>query len=567
MIMQSAFFHLTNIIPEADAVKYLKDANEHSYGRKGQNVVDMNNAAVDAGIAGAVEIPIPEEWVHATEGGFIAKINRPDFVRDVCDVMNRQEGDDLPVSTFKGWEDGTFTTGTSHYERPAAAIQVPEWIPENCISCNQCAFVCPHAAIRPFIVTEEEEAHAPEGFICRDLPGPKKGLKYRIIVSPEDCYGCSICANVCPAPKKALVMKPIETQLDKQKYWDYAITLPRKENPMNKFTVRGSQFEPTYFEFSGACAGCGGLGMHLGKIKLRRRVEEKLNEVLPSSDENTKTAIEEWLAGKDVGDGTRSRAEKLEAALNAKVSSHPEYKEILALKDHFIKKSQWIFGGDGWAYDIGFGGLDHVLASGEDINVLVLDTEVYSNTGGQSSKSTPAAAIAKFAAAGKKTKKKDLGMIAVSYGYIYVAQIALGADMNQAVKAIHEAESYPGPSLIIAYAPCINHGIKAGMGEASAEQKAAVECGYWCNWRYDPRLLDAGKNPFHLDSREPKGDFRKFLLGEVRYASLQKLFPQEAEALFEKTEKDARARRQSYVRMQKSFDLEIQEHQAAAEQR
>ena len=257
MIMQSAFFHLTKIIPEADAVKYLKDANEHSYGRKGQNVVDMNNAAVDAGIAGAVEIPIPEEWAHATEGGFIAKTNRPDFVRDVCDVMNRQEGDDLPVSTFKGWEDGTFTTGTSHYERPAAAIQVPEWIPENCISCNQCAFVCPHAAIRPFIVTEEEEARAPEGFICRDLPGPKKGLKYRIIVSPEDCYGCSICANVCPAPKKALVMKPIETQLDKQKYWDYAITLPRKENPMNKFTVRGSQFEPTYFEFSGACAGCG----------------------------------------------------------------------------------------------------------------------------------------------------------------------------------------------------------------------------------------------------------------------------------------------------------------------
>lgn len=539
MIMQSAFFHLTKIIPEADAVKYLKDANEHSYGRKGQNVVDMNNAAVDAGIAGAVEIPIPEEWAHATEGGFIAKINRPDFVRNVCDVMNRQEGDDLPVSTFKGWEDGTFTTGTSHYERPAAAIQVPEWIPENCISCNQCAFVCPHAAIRPFIVTEEEEARAPEGFICRDLPGPKKGLKYRIIVSPEDCYGCSICANVCPAPKKALVMKPIETQLDKQKYWDYAITLPRKENPMNKFTVRGSQFEPTYFEFSGACAGCGetpyvhlvtnlfgdrmlianatgcssiygasapsmpyctnaegqgpawanslfednaefGLGMHLGEIKLRRRVEEKLNEVLPSSDENTKTAIEEWLAGKDVGDGTRSRAEKLEAALNAKVSSHPEYKEILALKDHFIKKSQWIFGGDGWAYDIGFGGLDHVLASGEDINVLVLDTEVYSNTGGQSSKSTPAAAIAKFAAAGKKTKKKDLGMIAVSYGYIYVAQIALGADMNQAVKAIHEAESYPGPSLIIAYAPSYQprhqgrHGRSIGRTESSRGMRLLV---------------------------------------------------------------------------------------------
>ena len=606
MIMQSAFFHLTKIIPEADAVKYLKDANEHSYGRKGQNVVDMNNAAVDAGIAGAVEIPIPEEWAHATEGGFIAKTNRPDFVRDVCDVMNRQEGDDLPVSTFKGWEDGTFTTGTSHYERPAAAIQVPEWIPENCISCNQCAFVCPHAAIRPFIVTEEEEARAPEGFICRDLPGPKKGLKYRIIVSPEDCYGCSICANVCPAPKKALVMKPIETQLDKQKYWDYAITLPRKENPMNKFTVRGSQFEPTYFEFSGACAGCGetpyvhlvtnlfgdrmlianatgcssiygasapsmpyctnaegqgpawanslfednaefGLGMHLGEIKLRRRVEEKLNEVLPSSDENTKTAIEEWIAGKDVGDGTRSRAEKLEAALNAKVSSHPEYKEILALKDHFIKKSQWIFGGDGWAYDIGYGGVDHVLASGADVNVFVFDTEVYSNTGGQASKATPAAAIAQFAATGKKTRKKDLGMMAKTYGYVYVAQVAMGADQNQLLKAITEAEAYPGPSLIIAYAPCINHGIRKGMGCSQLEEKLAVECGYWANYRYNPQLIGTDKNPFSLDSKEPDfSKFQDFLMGENRYINLKRSFPEAAEALFEKTQKDAEDRYAGY---------------------
>ena len=606
MIMQSAFFHLTKIIPEADAVKYLKDANEHSYGRKGQNVVDMNNAAVDAGIAGAVEIPIPEEWAHATEGGFIAKINRPDFVRDVCDVMNRQEGDDLPVSTFKGWEDGTFTTGTSHYERPAAAIQVPEWIPENCISCNQCAFVCPHAAIRPFIVTEEEEARAPEGFICRDLPGPKKGLKYRIIVSPEDCYGCSICANVCPAPKKALVMKPIETQLDKQKYWDYAITLPRKENPMNKFTVRGSQFEPTYFEFSGACAGCGetpyvhlvtnlfgdrmlianatgcssiygasapsmpyctnaegqgpawanslfednaefGLGMHLGEIKLRRRVEEKLNEVLPSSDENTKTAIEEWLAGKDVGDGTRSRAEKLEAALNAKVSSHPEYKEILALKDHFIKKSQWIFGGDGWAYDIGYGGLDHVLAQDQDVNVLVLDTEVYSNTGGQASKATPTGPIAKFAAAGKRTGKKDLGMMAMSYGYVYVAKVCMGADKNQLMKAITEAEAYKGPSLIIAYAPCINHGIN--MGKSQEEAKKAVEAGYWPLYRYNPDLAKEGKNPFTLDSKPAKTDYKDFIMGEVRYASLKKLFPAVADQLFDRAEKEAENKYEYYKKL------------------
>ena len=612
MIMQSAFFHLTKIIPEADAVKYLKDANEHSYGRKGQNVVDMNNAAVDAGIAGAVEIPIPEEWAHATEGGFIAKTNRPDFVRDVCDVMNRQEGDDLPVSTFKGWEDGTFTTGTSHYERPAAAIQVPEWIPENCISCNQCAFVCPHAAIRPFIVTEEEEARAPEGFICRDLPGSKKGLKYRIIVSPEDCYGCSICANVCPAPKKALVMKPIETQLDKQKYWDYAITLPRKENPMNKFTVRGSQFEPTYFEFSGACAGCGetpyvhlvtnlfgdrmlianatgcssiygasapsmpyctnaegqgpawanslfednaefGLGMHLGEIKLRRRVEEKLNEVLPSSDENTKTAIEEWIAGKDVGDGTRSRAEKLEAALNAKVSSHPEYKEILALKDHFIKKSQWIFGGDGWAYDIGYGGLDHVLASGHDVNVMVFDTEMYSNTGGQASKASNIGEVCQFAAAGKEISKKSLAEICMTYGYIYVAQIALGANMAQAVKVIAEAEAYPGPSLIIGYAPCELHGVKGGMTNCQNEMKKAVAAGYWNLFSFNPAAKAEGKNPFTLTSKA--GDMSKyqdFLANETRYSRLARAFPDRAKALFEKNQAAADAR---YEHLTKLVDL------------
>ena len=609
MIMQSAFFHLTNIIPEADAVKYLKDANEQSYGRKGQNIVDMNNAAVDAGIAGAVEVPVPEEWAHATEGGFIAKVDRPEFVRNVCDVMNRQEGDDLPVSTFQGWEDGTFTTGTSHYERPAAAIQVPEWIPENCISCNQCAFVCPHAAIRPFIVTEEEEARAPEGFICRDLPGPKKGLKYRIIVSPEDCYSCNICANVCPAPKKALVMKPVETQLDKQKYWDYAITLPRKENPMNKFTVRGSQFEPTYFEFSGACAGCGetpyvhlvtnlfgdrmlianatgcssiygasapsmpyctnaegqgpawanslfednaefGLGMHLGEIKLRRRVEEKLNEVLPSSDENTKTAIEEWLAGKDVGDGTRSRAEKLEAALNAKVSSHPEYKEILALKDHFIKKSQWIFGGDGWAYDIGFGGLDHVLASGEDVNVMVFDTEMYSNTGGQASKASNIGEVCQFAAAGKEISKKSLSEIAMTYGYIYVAQIALGANMAQAVKAIAEAEAYPGPSLIIGYAPCELHGVKGGMTNCQNEMKKAVEAGYWNLFTFNPANKAQGKNPFTLTSKAVDNEkYQALLANETRYSRLTRAFPERAKELFARNQEVANDRYEHLTRL------------------
>ena len=560
MIMQSAFFHLTHIIPDEDSIRYLKESNEHSYGKKGQDVVDMNNRAVDAGMQGIVEVPVPEEWAHATTGGSIARVERPDFVKNVCDVMNRQEGDDLPVSTFTGMEDGTFPSGTSKYERPTAAINVPEWIAENCIECNQCAIVCPHATIRPVLVTEEEAEAAPEGFIVKEFRGPVKGLKFRIIIDQEDCYGCGICANVCPAPKKALVMKPLDTQISKQNLWDYAMKLPERTNPIGKTTARGTAFEPTYFEFSGACAGCGetpyinivtrlfgdrmvianatgcssiygasspsmpytknlrgqgpawanslfednaeyGLGMHLGEQKLRDRLVQRITNALPSATGDVKEAMEEWLDKKDVGAGTRLRAETLESALEAEVSAHPEYKDLLELKDHFIKKSQWIFGGDGWAYDIGFGGLDQVLASGEDVNVLVLDTEVYSNTGGQSSKSTPAAAIAKFAASGKKTKKKDLGMIAVSYGYIYVAQIALGADMNQAFKAIAEAEAYPGPSLIIAYSPCINHGCRDGTGSFLLREESGCSASCTSNRILQRVSLQQRTCPFRLSGR------------------------------------------------------------------
>lgn len=608
MIMQSAFFHLTHIIPDADAVKYLKDSNEKSYGRKGQNVVDMNNKAVDAGMEGIVEVEVPAEWEHATTGGSIAKVSRPDFVKNVCDVMNRQEGDDLPVSTWKGIEDGTFPSGTSQYERPSAAIMIPEWIPENCIGCNQCGVVCPHAAIRPFLVTEDEAANAPEGFIVKDFRGPVKGLKYRIVVDPEDCYGCGICANTCPAPKKALVMQPAETELPKQNLWDYAKSLPARDNPLGKKNLRSAMFEPTYFEFSGACAGCGetpyinmvtrlfgdrmmisnatgcssiygasspsmpytknskgqgpawanslfednaeyGLGMHLGEAKLRSRLTEKLEALLPAAEGDVKTAMEEWLAKKDLGEGTRDRADKLDAALTAAVSAHPEYKELLDLKDHFVKKSQWIFGGDGWAYDIGFGGLDHVLASGADVNVLVVDTEVYSNTGGQASKATQLGAVAQFANGGKRTGKKDLGAIAMTYGNVYVAQVAMGANEQHLITALKEAEAHHGPSILIAYAPCINHGISKGMSQAQLEEKLASECGYWPLWRYVPELKAEGKNPFILTSKEPNGQLLDFMMGETRFASLTRTFPETAKVLFAEAEEFCAQRYAKYKKL------------------
>ncbi|MDD6770431.1 MAG: pyruvate:ferredoxin (flavodoxin) oxidoreductase [Inconstantimicrobium porci] len=611
MIMQSAFFKIANIIPLDDAIKYLKDAVVTSYGRKGQKVVDMNNAAIDKGVESIVKIDVPESWKTAEDAPEAPIKHASDFVKDIVIPMNRQEGDKLPVSAFVGMEDGTFEPGTAAFEKRGIAVNVPEWDSEKCIQCNQCSFACPHAAIRPVLLTEEEAKKAPASVTAVDARALKTEtpLKYVMAVTPLDCTGCGNCAEICPAPGKALVMKPQESQHDQIEAWDYLMyDVAPKANPMNKKTVKGSQFEKPLLEFSGACAGCGetpyaktitqlfgdrmmvanatgcssiwggsapstpytvnhkgqgpawanslfednaefGLGMYLGVKAIRERIAENMNILLEAGvDGEAKAAVEDWLANMNEGEGTRERAERLEKALEA--LDTPEAKAILEDKEYFIKRSNWIFGGDGWAYDIGYGGVDHVLASGEDVNIMVFDTEVYSNTGGQSSKSTPTAAIAKFAASGKKTKKKDLGMMAMSYGYVYVAQIDIGADKNQAIKAIAEAEAYHGPSLIIGYAPCINHGIKIGMGKSPVEAKKAVECGYWNLYRFNPTLKDEGKNPFSLDSNpEPKGDFKEFLLGEVRYASLAKAFPEKAEALFKKTHADAMERLANYRKL------------------
>ena len=609
MIMQSAFFKLADVIPLETAVKHLKEAVEHSYGKKGQNIVDMNNAAIDQGINAIVAVEVPTAWANA-EDSKLANETGNDFVDNVLVPMNRLEGDKLPVSAFDKYADGTFPCGTSAYEKRGIAINVPEWQIDTCIQCNQCAFVCPHAAIRPVLMTEEEAANAPATLPSKDAIGAK-GLKFAITISPLDCTGCGNCAQICPAPKgKALEMKPLASQMEKTANWDYAMKeVAPKANPMNKNTIKGIQFEQPLLEFSGACAGCGetpyaklvtqlvgdrmmlanatgcssiwgasapsmpytkncqghgpswanslfednaeyGLGMFLGVKQSRERVAEMVKEILAAEiPADLKEALEAWLENMDVSAGTRERADALVAVLEKYKEQCDKCAALYAEKQFFVKRSHWIFGGDGWAYDIGYGGLDHVLASGENVNVMVFDTEVYSNTGGQSSKSTPTAAIAKFAASGKKTKKKDLGMMAMSYGYVYVAQIAMGADKAQTLKAITEAEAYEGPSLIIAYAPCINHGLKLGMGCTQWEEKRAVEAGYWATYRYNPDLKAKGENPFILDSKEPSADFREFLMGEVRYSSLLKMFPDTAEALFEKTEADAKERLANYKKL------------------
>ncbi|MDQ0148242.1 pyruvate:ferredoxin (flavodoxin) oxidoreductase [Eubacterium multiforme] len=610
MIMQSAFFKLANIIPIDDAVKYLKDAVVTSYGKKGQKVVDMNNAAIDKGIESIVKINIPESWANAEDKETKKPEEVNEFIKRIVEPINKLEGFDLPVSAFNGMEDGTFEPGTAAYEKRGIAINVPEWDKDKCIQCNQCSYVCPHAAIRPFLLNEKEKENAPEKFKSVAAKGLKTAepMNFTIQVDPLDCTGCGNCAQVCPAPEKALVMKPLHTQEVEIENWDYVIkhVLP-KENPMNKTTVKGSQFEQPLMEFSGACAGCGetpyaklitqlfgdrmiianatgcssiwgasapstpytinhkgfgpawanslfednaeyGLGMFCGAKAVRERLVEEANALIIELEEGeAKEALKDFVEHVEDGAGTRERANRVINALEK--LDNCMAKKILEEKDFLIKPSQWIFGGDGWSYDIGYGGVDHVLASGENVNIFVFDTEVYSNTGGQASKATPTAAVAKFTASGKKTKKKDLGMMAMSYGYVYVAQVSMGADKNQTLKAIAEAENYDGPSLIIGYAPCINHGIKLGMGNSQLEAKRAVDCGYWSMYRYNPELKGTGKNPFTLDSKEPKGDFKEFLMGEVRYASLAKAFPEAAEALFEKTYNDAMERLENYKKL------------------
>ena len=609
-VLQSAFFKLANIIPEENAIELMKAAAKATYGRKGDAIVQMNYDAIDAGAKQVVEIQVPESWKTAADEGLTmthAEEGRQevvDFVNNVQAKVSAQEGNSLPVSAFKDYVDGTTPSGSAAYEKRGIAVDIPVWNPDNCIQCNRCAYVCPHAAIRPVAMTAEEAANAPEGMKTLKMTG-MADYTFGIVVSAYDCTGCGSCANVCPGKKgaKALAMENMEANADAQKYFDYAVKLPQKEDVIAKFketTVKGSQFKQPLLEFSGACAGCGetpyaklitqlfgdrmyianatgcssiwgnsspstpytvnakgqgpawdnslfednaefGYGMLLAQNAIREGLKEKVEDVVANGkNEDVKAAGQEWLDTYGCGATNGAATDKLIAALEA--CGCDKAKEILAQKNFLSKKSQWVFGGDGWAYDIGFGGVDHVLASGKDINIMVFDTEVYSNTGGQSSKATPTGAIAQFAAGGKETKKKDLASIAMSYGYVYVAQISMGADFNQTVKALTEAEAYPGPSLIIAYAPCINHGIKKGMSKAQTEEQLAVECGYWHNFRYNPALAAEGKAAFTLDSKEPTGDYQAFLDGEVRYNSLKRSNPEKAERLFAVNEAQAKAR-------------------------
>ena len=612
-VLQSAFFTLANIIPADDAIRYMKDAATASYSKKGDAIVKMNHDAIDAGAKQIVKVDVPASWKDAKPEDLSVKFDGEgkliDYVNNILVPINQFRGMQLPVSSFEPYVTGEVPLGSSAFEKRGIAIDVPVWNPDTCLQCGICSFVCPHACIRPVTLTEEEKNNAPEGVVYTNMK-QMDGMYYAIAVSVLDCTGCGSCVNVCPGMKgvKALTMDSLDKHLDEQKTFDYAGELPEKPEVAAKFpmkTVKGSQFRKPYLEFSGACAGCGetpyaklitqlfgsrmyianatgcssiwggsspstpycadengrgpawanslfednaefGYGMFLGQKALRNANIAKL-EKISEAEPSVKPVIDKFIETKDDGCANKVATDELLKAI-ANLNSK-EAKDVLADKEYLAKKSVWIFGGDGWAYDIGFGGVDHVLASGEDVNIMVFDTEVYSNTGGQSSKSTPTGAIAQFAAAGKVVKKKDLAAIAMSYGYVYVAQIAQGADYNQCLKAMIEAESYHGPSIIIAYAPCINHGIKGGMSIAQTEEKKAVEAGYWHLFRYDPRLELEGKNPFQLDSKPPVTDYETFIMGEVRYNSLARSNPERAKELFAKAKADAEAKYQKLAKL------------------
>lgn len=604
--MQAAFFTFTGVIPIDQAVAEMKDAIYKTYyKKKGQAVVDMNNASIDHGINELVSVDIPESWLTAEDTP--VQQEKPAFIRDVVDVMNRQEGNSLPVSTMVkyGLADGTWPAGTSKFEKRGAAVEVPAWDSSKCLQCNQCALVCPHAAIRPILLDEAEESAKPAEFETVAAKGMNGKYTYRLQVSPYDCTGCGSCVNVCLAKDTAITMQSLESQVKEAENWTYAVEeVTIKKDAVSDKNVKSSQFAKPYFEFSGACAGCGetpyiklvsqlfgdrmyitnasgcssayggstpsspyctdkkghgpawamslfednaeyAYGYLLGQDAIQKQLIAAVSAL--AADGIAQEACEAYLENGNNAAQSRAVSDALLAAIENDSSDNAVF--IRNNKEFLTKKSVWAFGGDGWAYDIGYGGLDHVLASGKDINVLVLDTEVYSNTGGQASKSTAAGAIAKFAAGGKNTKKKDLGMMAMSYGYVYVAQVAMGADPAQTLKAIREAEAYPGPSLVIAYCPCIEHGMKCGMGLSQLEEKKAVECGYWHLYRYDPRLKQEGKNPFTLDSKEPTGDFQQFLMGQNRYASLKLSFPKKAQELYDKATQDAQERYSGYRRL------------------
>lgn len=611
MVMQSAFFKLANVIPINEAVELLKNSVEKTYGKKGQKIVEMNIAAIDQGLKALHKVNTPTSWKDAKDEPSPIK-DEPNFIKEIQRPMARHEGDELPVSAFNGMEDGSFPLGTTAYEKRGIAVMIPEWQIDNCIQCNQCSYICPHSVIRPYLLNEEEQEQAPDTFSTKQAKG--KGLKeygYRIQISPLDCTGCSNCADICPAPGKALIMKNAELQIEMEsENWEFALTITDKSNLIDPKTVKGSQFVKPLLEFHGACPGCGetpyiklltqlygdrmmianatgcssiwggsapsipyttnaqgkgpawgnslfennaeyGYGMFLGVTQMREKLARLIQEALSMEfSPSLKNACQQWLEAFDDGEASKAAsAILLEAIKNENDDDNVILKEIHEKKDYLIKKSHWLVGGDGWAYDIGFGGLDHVLASGDDVNIFVMDTEIYSNTGGQSSKSTPSGAIAKFAAAGKKMRKKDLGMMAMSYGYVYVAHISMGANMNHTIKVITEAEAYKGPSLIIAYAPCVSHGIKTGMGTSIAEGKKAVESGYWHLYRYNPLLEKEGKNPFSLDSKEPTKSYKEFLQGELRYSSLMSMFPNIAEEMSDISEQHARERYENYKRL------------------